>query len=206
MGLYGILVVTTPANGTTPAQAFPTVAALPVTSIAVSRYDADLPLVLSEIDPVQNASVAAAVGNGRILGNGGMEWPAERLRQPDVRGLQYLLPAGRELQSALLPRQRRVIRSDQNCVLHGANPRGARHREHGATSFCDSPRGTAHAHSRDRQPVDDIDRRRRATRCRASRASRTKFSWPPARPTTSEVKPTQAAGAYSAATSPPLRP
>src|SRR5882757_719755 len=61
MGLYGILVVTTPANGTTPAQAFPTVAALPVTSIAVSRYDADLPLVLSEIDPVQNASVAAAV-------------------------------------------------------------------------------------------------------------------------------------------------
>jgi hypothetical protein len=61
MGLYGILVVTAPANGTTPAQAFPTVAALPVTSIAVSRYDADLPLVLSEIDPVQNASVAAAV-------------------------------------------------------------------------------------------------------------------------------------------------
>jgi len=27
----------------------------------VSQYDADLPLVLSEIDPVQNASVAAAV-------------------------------------------------------------------------------------------------------------------------------------------------
>src|SRR5882762_1622114 len=59
MGLYGILVVTTPVNGATPAQAYPTVAGLPVT--AVSQYDADLPLVLSEIDPVQNASVATAV-------------------------------------------------------------------------------------------------------------------------------------------------
>jgi hypothetical protein len=59
MGLYGVVVVTTAANGSTPAQAYPTVAGLPVT--AASRYDADLPLVLSEIDPVQNASVAAAV-------------------------------------------------------------------------------------------------------------------------------------------------
>jgi len=61
MGLYGILVVTTPASGSTPAQAYPTVAGLPVTGLAVSQYDADLALVLSEIDPVQNASVAAAV-------------------------------------------------------------------------------------------------------------------------------------------------
>jgi hypothetical protein len=57
MGLYGVLVVTT--TSTTPAQAYPTVAGLPVT--AASKYDADLPLVLSEIDPVQNASVDAAV-------------------------------------------------------------------------------------------------------------------------------------------------
>jgi hypothetical protein len=57
MGLYGILVVTI--SGTTPAQAYPTVTGLPVT--ALSQYDADLPLVLSEIDPVQNASVATAV-------------------------------------------------------------------------------------------------------------------------------------------------
>src|SRR6267142_1647922 len=61
MGLYGILVVTTPVNGATPGLAYPTVAGLPVTSPAVSQYDADLPLVLSEIDPVQNASVATAV-------------------------------------------------------------------------------------------------------------------------------------------------
>ncbi|HEY3655539.1 MAG TPA: hypothetical protein VGL34_11260 [Steroidobacteraceae bacterium] len=57
MGLYGVLVVTT--TSTTPAQAYPTVAGLPVT--AASQYDADLPLVLSEIDPVQNRSVDAAV-------------------------------------------------------------------------------------------------------------------------------------------------
>jgi len=61
MGLYGILVVTTPVSGTTPGQSYPTVAALPVTSAAVSQYDADLPLVLSEIDPLQNQSVATAV-------------------------------------------------------------------------------------------------------------------------------------------------
>jgi hypothetical protein len=59
MGLYGILVVTT--TSTTPAQAYPTVAGMPVTALAVSQYDADLPLVLSEIDQVQNASVDAAV-------------------------------------------------------------------------------------------------------------------------------------------------
>ncbi|MGF6729199.1 hypothetical protein OKW50_001280 [Paraburkholderia youngii] len=50
MGLYGVLVVTTPANGTTRALAYPGVS-----------YDADVPLVLSEIDPVQNAAVASAV-------------------------------------------------------------------------------------------------------------------------------------------------
>ncbi|MEA3108822.1 MAG: hypothetical protein QOI88_3427 [Gammaproteobacteria bacterium] len=65
MGLYGILVVTT--TSTTPAQAYPTVAGLPVTALAVSQYDADLPLVLSEIDPVQNASVATAVATTGFL-------------------------------------------------------------------------------------------------------------------------------------------
>jgi len=50
MGLYGMLVVTTPASGNTPASAYPGV-----------NYEADIPLLLSEIDPVQNAAVAAAV-------------------------------------------------------------------------------------------------------------------------------------------------
>ncbi|PFH08600.1 hypothetical protein BCF11_0965 [Collimonas sp. PA-H2] len=50
MGLYGVLIVTTAASGATPAQAYPGVS-----------YDASLPLVLSEIDPAQNAAVATAV-------------------------------------------------------------------------------------------------------------------------------------------------
>jgi len=45
MGLYGVLVVTTPG-----------------TAYTGVTYNADIPLVLSEIDPVQNAAVAKAVG------------------------------------------------------------------------------------------------------------------------------------------------
>src|SRR6184192_2774271 len=56
MGLYGILVVTD--TTTTPAAtAYPAVG----TTAAVT-YNADIPLLLSEIDPVQNAAVQAAVG------------------------------------------------------------------------------------------------------------------------------------------------
>ncbi|MGH8263477.1 MAG: hypothetical protein ACRET4_08355, partial [Steroidobacteraceae bacterium] len=47
MGLYGVLVVTTPGT------AYPGVA-----------YDAEVPLLLSEIDPVQNAAVTLAVNTG----------------------------------------------------------------------------------------------------------------------------------------------
>ncbi|WP_233805051.1 choice-of-anchor Q domain-containing protein [Paraburkholderia sp. HP33-1] len=50
MGLYGVLVVTTPPGTSTRGTAYPGV-----------NYDADVPLVLSEIDPVQNQSVATAV-------------------------------------------------------------------------------------------------------------------------------------------------
>ncbi|MEK7321349.1 MAG: Ig-like domain-containing protein [Pseudomonadota bacterium] len=50
MGLYGMLIVTTPASAGNPALAYTNV-----------PYDADLPLLLSEVDPVQNAAVAAAV-------------------------------------------------------------------------------------------------------------------------------------------------
>ena len=50
MGLYGVLIVTTaPANGS-PGTAYPGV-----------TYSAEVPLLMSEIDPVQNAAVAAAV-------------------------------------------------------------------------------------------------------------------------------------------------
>src|ERR1700693_4324373 len=50
MGLYGVLVVTTPASGSTQAQAYPGVS-----------YDADAVMLLSEIDPVQNNAVNLAV-------------------------------------------------------------------------------------------------------------------------------------------------
>ena len=50
MGLYGILIVTTAPAGATAGTAYPNVG-----------YNADIPLVLSEIDPVQNRAVDTAV-------------------------------------------------------------------------------------------------------------------------------------------------
>jgi hypothetical protein len=69
MGLYGILVVTTPPSGTTAGTAYP-VCSAPTTvqscvaasaTAAAVTYNAEIPLLLSEIDPVQNNAVNAAV-------------------------------------------------------------------------------------------------------------------------------------------------
>jgi hypothetical protein len=57
MGLYGILVVTTAPAGATAGCAYPGATA---GTCAVS-YNAEIPLLLSEIDPVQNSTVNAAV-------------------------------------------------------------------------------------------------------------------------------------------------
>src|SRR6266481_6105800 len=57
MGLYGMLVVTTAPAAGVAGTAYPAVG----TTAAVT-YNADIPLLLSEIDPVQNAAVQAAVG------------------------------------------------------------------------------------------------------------------------------------------------
>jgi hypothetical protein len=54
MGLYGILVVTTAPAGTTPGIAYGS-------STTAVNYNADVPLLLSEIDPVQNNAVNTAV-------------------------------------------------------------------------------------------------------------------------------------------------
>ena len=56
MGLYGVLVVTTPATGSAAAQAYTGVS-----------YDADAALLFSEIDPVQNRAVATAVSTPGFL-------------------------------------------------------------------------------------------------------------------------------------------
>jgi hypothetical protein len=62
MGLYGILVVTTPANAngiTAPAFTYSACAGTP--QPGCDSYDANLPVLLSEIDALQNTSVDAAV-------------------------------------------------------------------------------------------------------------------------------------------------
>src|SRR3989475_6282254 len=56
MGLYGILVVTTAPVGTTAGTAYPAVGTTPAVT-----YNAEVPLLLSEIDPVQNNAVNVAV-------------------------------------------------------------------------------------------------------------------------------------------------
>jgi len=61
MGLYGVLVVTAaPANNILPGTAYGLNTTAPVT------YSAEVPLLLSEIDPVQNRAVAAAGGDRRL--------------------------------------------------------------------------------------------------------------------------------------------
>jgi hypothetical protein len=58
MGLYGILVVTTAPSGATAGTAYPAVG----TTAAVT-YDADVPLILGEIDALQNQAVNTAVNS-----------------------------------------------------------------------------------------------------------------------------------------------
>src|SRR5437016_6690125 len=57
MGLYGILVVTTAPAGAVAGTAYPAVG----TTVPAVTYNAEIPVLLSEIDPVQNNAVNAAV-------------------------------------------------------------------------------------------------------------------------------------------------
>ena len=75
MGLYGMLVVTAAPTSSAAGTAYPAVGTAPAVT-----YNAEIPLLLSEIDPVQNNTVSAAVGtagfseqtvwNGQIGGCG----------------------------------------------------------------------------------------------------------------------------------------
>jgi hypothetical protein len=56
MGLYGMVVVTTAPTGTTAGTAYPAAGSTPAVT-----YNADVAMLFSEIDPVQNNSVSAAV-------------------------------------------------------------------------------------------------------------------------------------------------
>ncbi|MGE5320073.1 MAG: Ig-like domain-containing protein, partial [Hyphomicrobiaceae bacterium] len=62
MGLYGIVVVTAAPSGTTAGCAYPSATA---GTCAVS-YNAEVPLLFSEIDPVQNNAVSAAVNTANF--------------------------------------------------------------------------------------------------------------------------------------------
>jgi len=57
MGLYGMVVVTTAPAGATAGTAYPAAGTTPAVT-----YNADIPLLFSEIDPVQNTAVNKAVG------------------------------------------------------------------------------------------------------------------------------------------------
>src|SRR5712692_10282325 len=61
MGLYGILVVTTAPVGTTAGTAYPGSAVGVTPVVPAVTYNAEIPLMLSEIDPVQNKAVAKAL-------------------------------------------------------------------------------------------------------------------------------------------------
>jgi len=73
MGLYGILVVTTaPTSATVAGTAYPgytppTVNGIAGTPVLPVTYNAEVPLLFGEIDPVQNAAVNAAVNTAGFL-------------------------------------------------------------------------------------------------------------------------------------------
>src|SRR5438477_1256101 len=91
MGLYGILVVTTAPSGTTAGTAYGTGA-------TAVTYSADIPLLLSEIDPVQNLAVSKAVGTvgfnetnvwSGLYGGCGNPWNADGTANTTTYGTCY---------------------------------------------------------------------------------------------------------------------
>src|SRR6267378_2830935 len=67
MGLYGILVVTTAPSGTTAGTAYPGSAAGITPVVPPVTYNAEIALLLSEIDSVQNNAVSTAVNTAGFL-------------------------------------------------------------------------------------------------------------------------------------------
>ena len=66
-------------------------------------YNADIPLLFSEIDPAQNNAVDRCCSHRRIQRDQGLVGTAGWLRQSRFGDLQHLLSAGRELFAAVLP-------------------------------------------------------------------------------------------------------
>ena len=124
MGLYGVLVVTTPPVAGAAGAAGTPGLAYPVTGAAAGgvTYDADVVALESELDPRQNNMVAALFPVGGATGsataNSGFsettKW-THGLRRgneqsaDEHRSRSHLLPAGRGLHAAVLLHQRLVL-------------------------------------------------------------------------------------------------
>ncbi len=100
MGLYGIVVVTTAPAGATAGTAYPGHAYPAVT------YNAEVPLLLSEIDPVQNNAVQAAVNTAGFSETTVWSGQPGGCGNPACVDLPSVLSAGGELHAAVLPHQR----------------------------------------------------------------------------------------------------
>src|SRR5256885_386525 len=88
MGLYGMLVVTAaPANNTSLGTAYPAVGTTPTVT-----YNAEVPLLLSEIDPVQNRAVDTAVATAGFSET--KVWSALSLPGSTTSGCGSQVPAG----------------------------------------------------------------------------------------------------------------
>ena len=107
MGLYGILVVTAAPAGATPGTAYPAVGTTPAVT-----YNAEVPLLFSEIDPVQNNAVQAAVT--RRASKRTTVWSGQPGKCGDpASATHHLLSAGGKLHAALLPDQRRGVQQER---------------------------------------------------------------------------------------------
>ncbi len=169
MGLYGVLVVTEPddTTGATPAhQAYGT------------KFDQDVALLFSEIDPVQNASVDQAV---RTAGFSDQKvWNGRPGECGDV-AVHNVLPAGGQLHAAVLPDQRHLVRPHQpRCLV----ARGVVCGDAGQRAAAHGQRGSAHACAVGDRLQADAARRRRQQAARQSHGCRAKCCSPRARPTT----------------------
>ena len=88
MGLYGILVVTTaPTSGTAAGTAYP----VNGTNTGTVTYNADVPLLFSEIDPSQNTAVAAAVNTAGFSETN--VWSGQQYSK-DARGTSGVFSSG----------------------------------------------------------------------------------------------------------------
>ena len=80
-------------------------------------YNAEVPLLFSEIDPVQNNAVSTAVNTAGFSETAVWSGQPGGCGNPSSPTYQHLLSAGGELHAAVLPHQWRRVRQDQRLGL-----------------------------------------------------------------------------------------